>query len=193
MSLKDKFAQAATLTKWKADQQMRIMKSQNHLREIEGQMNSQKNELAEMALTLYQQGNLPQEELQPFCTAIAQLQGQIQEVQGEIEQIKQEQPPDAQPAPVPAPAATAIPDAFTVPSEPMIPASAPAAETVVLVCPQCGRELAGKFCPEHGVAGIPKRAAPAAAPVEPAHPLVCPVCQKPLAGKFCPEHGVAGV
>lgn len=71
-----------------------------------------------------------------------------------------------------------------------------------LVCPTCKLPLVGKFCPEHGVSGVPvvrpteaeqqsvKKDASQEPPVD---VLVCPECGQKLVGKFCPEHGIEGI
>jgi len=179
MPLQDRVAHAAAVVKWKADQQMRLLKSQNQVREIEGQIRSQKAILADKALSLYDLQKLTEEELINICSAIAQLHAQIKEQQTLQEMIKREQAPElsAYSSSYPSPA-TAI----------------PAATLSGLVCPQCSRPLVGRFCPEHGVEGIP-----AGGNTVPTGPnsteilLECPQCKKPLSVRFCPEHGLEGV
>jgi len=71
-----------------------------------------------------------------------------------------------------------------------------------LVCPTCKLPLVGKFCPEHGVSGVPV-VRPSQTAVQPEQQeagkglvvevIVCPECGQELVGKFCPEHGVEGI
>jgi hypothetical protein len=144
MSFMNKLGSAASMAKWKADQQMRIVRTQNNIHDLENQVKAQKNSLAEAVLGLYAQGNLSEESLKTVCAAIGQLNGQIASVTESLHQIQAEQAPSENQA---ALVAAPMPMAANV-----APAAAPSA---VLVCPQCGQVLKGKFCPEHGVEGVP--------------------------------------
>ena len=73
MPFQDKLAHAAAVAKWKADQQMRLLKSQNRVGEIEGQIRNQKASLADKALNLYAQGQLLEDDLKQVCDTIALL------------------------------------------------------------------------------------------------------------------------
>lgn len=160
MSFMDKLGSAAATAKWKADQQMRIMRAQNSIRDVENQVKTQKAALAETALQLYAQGALTEAPLVEACAAITQLTLQIGQLTETLRQIQAEQPPgENQPAPVPAPAAPAPTYASPAPAAAPVPTPAPAAavpaQPARLVCPVCGMELAGRFCPEHGREGVP--------------------------------------
>lgn len=176
MPFRDRISHAAAVTKWKADQQMRLLRSQGQVRELENQIKAQKAALADTALTLHAQGQLGEDALKEICAAIATLHGQIEEQQNLQEAIKSERQPCLQ--------------AYSADYPPAQPAQMPTESTSGLVCPQCNRPLVGHFCPEHGVEGIPKPSEQAAAI---STKLVCPVCSQPLDVRFCPEHGVEGV
>jgi hypothetical protein len=167
MGFMDKLGSAANTAKWKADQQMRLMRVQNNVHDLEKQVNGQKATLADAVLELYAQGALADERLTGICAAIGQLDTQIAGLNENLHQIQAEQPPsENQPAAaVPAPAPYTPPAPAPVQAaEAVVPltpvAAAPAAPTapVELVCPECGQVLKGKFCPEHGVAGVPRQA-----------------------------------
>jgi len=186
MPLQERLSHAAAVAKWKADQQMRLFRIQNQISGLENKIRSQKALLADTALALYAQERLSEDELKQICAAIAQLHEQIRQQQQLQEAVRQERPPE--------------PQAYSVSYPPSSPSPAPANEpTSGLVCPQCGRSLAGRFCPEHGLEGIQKpqsqsQEGSAESPVQaPTGQLVCPVCQKPLSVRFCPEHGAEGV
>jgi hypothetical protein len=151
MSFMNKLGSAAAMAKWKADQQMRIVRTQNNIHDLENQVKTQKNSLAEAVLGLYAQGNLNEESLKTVCAAIGQLNGQIASVTESLHQIQAEQAPSENQAP--APMAAPAPIMINVAPAPAPAAAAPVA--AVLVCPQCGQVLKGKFCPEHGVEGVP--------------------------------------
>jgi hypothetical protein len=162
MSFMDKLGSAAALAKWKADQQMRIMRTQNNLRDLENQVKAQKETLGEAALQLYLQGGLSEPSLQQICVTIGQLQEQAAQVNAALHQIQAEQPPnEGQPAPAPAPVAAVpvptypAPTPYAQPASTVPPAVPAAVPSPVLVCPQCGAVLKGRFCPEHGLEGVP--------------------------------------
>lgn len=175
MSLKDKVTHATAVTKWKADQQMRLLKSQNQVGTFESQVRTKKAELADTVLKLYTQERLGEEELLGICREIDQIHEQILEQRKLQELIKQEQSPQF-----------ASYSSFSTAQ----PGSG-------LVCPQCGISLVGRFCPEHGVEGIQpgnfKEEAAQEVKKATSDQLVCPVCRMPLTVRFCPEHGVEGV
>jgi len=174
MPLLDKFSHAATVTKWKADQQMRLLKIQNQINEIEQSIRGEKSKLAETAIHLFAQENLLNDELLEICTRINQFRDQITEKQRYQEAIRQERPPEyAEYTPTVSETKTG------------------------LVCPECGRELVGKFCPDHGLEGV-RKVTTQETEVEVITPkeggqLVCPICRKVLNVRFCPNHGVEGV
>jgi hypothetical protein len=157
MSFMNKLGSAASMAKWKADQQMRIVRTQNNIHDLENQVKAQKNSLAEAVLGLYAQGNLSEESLKTVCAAIGQLNSQIASVTESLHQIQAEQAPsENQPAPAAAaPAPVAAPSAAPSAAPVMINVAPAPAAAVVMVCPQCGQVLKGKFCPEHGVEGVP--------------------------------------
>jgi hypothetical protein len=180
MPLQDRVAHAAAVAKWKADQQMRLLKSQNQVREIEGQIRSQKAILADKALSLYDLQKLTEEELISICSAIAQLHAQIKDQQSLQEMIKREQAPEL--------------SAYSSSYPPSANVVSLMGTLSGLVCPTCGQALVGRFCPVHGVEGIPS--GESAGPKEPSPTetlMECPQCKKPLSVRFCPEHGLEGV
>lgn len=179
MPLQDRIAHAAAVAKWKADQQMRLLKSQNRIGDFEGQIRNQKAVLADKALALYAQELLAENELKQICATIAGLNDQIKEQHSLQESIRNERPPEQQ--------------VYSAAYPPSQPAEGQGASLSGLVCPQCGRQLVGRFCPEHGVEGILPPQASEVAPVGGEQQLICPTCGKVLAGRFCPEHGVEGI
>jgi len=94
MSIQESLSRATAATKWKADQQMRLLKSQNQVRDLEGQIKIQKAQLADTAWALYTQQRLSEDELKEICAVMVQLQEQIHQQQALLEAIKNEQLPD---------------------------------------------------------------------------------------------------
>ena len=182
MPFQDRIAHAAAVAKWKADQQMRLFKSQNRIGEIETQIRVEKASLADKTLALYAQDQLVEEDLKKSCADIAALHELIRGQQSLQEAIRSERPPEQGAYSAAAPLAQPAP----VQSETLSG----------LVCPQCNRPLVGRFCPDHGMEGVPpiQSAEPApSANVDADAPLVCPTCGKILTVRFCPEHGLEGV
>jgi len=183
MPIQDRIAHATSVAKWKVDQQTRLLKIQNEIHQLENDIKSQKARLADATLALYTQGRLEEDDLKRICATIDGFHKRISEKQSEQKATRQEKPPELQTA-----YTASYPSASSVSGDE--PSSG-------LVCPQCGRSLIGRFCPEHGVGGVQKTP-PQESPVEPqisteAQRLMCPKCHSPLAGSFCPEHGVEGV
>jgi hypothetical protein len=167
MALKEQIEHAAAVTKWKADQQMRILKIQGQINDMESTIKGRVYALGETTLRLSEQGELQQPSLLELTHQIAALKEQLLGLQQSLTAVKTESGPQRAQAP----------QAFSG-----------------LVCPECGAMLRGNFCPEHGVAGVPPTAPEPAPTVSfPGGYLACPVCNQRLNGKFCPAHGIEGI
>jgi hypothetical protein len=94
MSFQKKLSHAAAVAKWKAEQEARLLVSQNQVREVEKQISSQKVVLAEAALTLLAQDQVQDEGFKKLYATILGLQQKVKEQQALQETIKQEQPPE---------------------------------------------------------------------------------------------------
>lgn len=166
MALKEQIEHAAAVAKWKTDQQMRILKIQSQISDMESTINGRVYALGESTLRLSERGELQQPSLLELTRQIAALKEQLLGLQQSLTVVKAESGPQR---------------------------SQPQQSYSGLVCPECGAMLKGNFCPEHGVAGVPP-VAPMTTAAEPSGGyLACPVCNQPLNGKFCPIHGVEGV
>jgi len=139
MPLQDSISRAANTAKWKADQQIRLLKSQSQARDLEEKIKAQKAKLADAALTLFAQQGLSEDELKQICSAIAQLHENIQQQRDLQEAIKNELPPDQ------------VYSSHYPPTN--MPTETP--KSGQLVCPKCGKVVPIRFCPDHGVEGIP--------------------------------------
>lgn len=166
MALKEQIEHAAAVTKWKADQQMRILKIQGQINDMESTIKGRVYALGEFALRLSEQGELQQSSLLELTDEIAALKQQLLGMQQSLTAVKNE-------------------------SGPQRPQEQPAYSG--LVCPVCGAMLRGNFCPEHGVAGVPPSIPDPAPSASSGGYLACPICHQRLNGKFCPVHGVEGV
>ncbi|MBP6355613.1 MAG: hypothetical protein KA318_07935 [Nitrosomonas sp.] len=96
MPLQDKIAHAADVAKWKADQQIRLFKSQSRINEIENKIKAEKSILADKALSLYAQEQLAEDKLRQICASINALHNQIIEQQNLQEAIRSERAPEQQ-------------------------------------------------------------------------------------------------
>ncbi len=166
MALKEQIEYAAAVTKWKADQQVRILKIQNQIGDMESTIKGRVYALGEAALRLSEQGELQQPVLLELTNDIAALKQQLVGLQQSLTAVKNESGPQR-------------------PQEQQAYSG--------LVCPVCGVMLRGKFCPEHGVAGVMPAAPQPPTPSPSGAYLACPICNQQLQGKFCPVHGVEGV
>ena len=146
-SIKDKMNYAAAVAKWKMDQQVRIVRLQSSLHDLENQVRAQKATLAEATLSLYAQHALTEGELTRLCDQISQIHAQIQNTNQTIEATKQEQPPAD-----PALYSSTYPPAVDSSTDQAVNTSA--LPLSGLVCPECGMALVGRFCPVHGKEGV---------------------------------------
>ena len=137
MPIQGSLSRATAVAKWKADQQMRLLKNQNQVRDLEGQIKTQKARLADTAWTLYTQHRLSESELQEICAGLAQLQEQVQQQQAVQEAIRSEQFPD----PAYSAELSTTPRANAVAAQPTCPNCQNAIEQHWKVCPRCGTQL----------------------------------------------------
>ncbi len=163
---KDQITHAADVAKWKYDQQSRIIKIQSQLSDYENQVRKNKGLLADKVFDMFGENKVTDPNLISICEEINTVNEAVSHARMLLEQAKAEKAPVFKP----------LPDMVTVLSG--------------LVCPQCGKELTGKFCPVHGVAGVK--------PEQPETPisssgLICPQCGKPVAVKFCATCGIEGI
>lgn len=166
MALKEEIEHAAAVTKWKADQQVRILRIQGQISDIESSIKGRVYALGESTLRLSEQGELQQPSLLEMTHEISALKEQLLGLQQTLTAVKSESGPQR---------------------------PQPQQNYSGLVCPVCGVMLRGNFCPEHGVAGVLPSSPEPIRPTPTDRYLACPVCNQPLTGKFCPIHGVEGV
>ncbi len=166
MALKEEIEHAAAVTKWKADQQVRILRIQGQISDMENTIKGRVYALGESTFRLSEQGELQQPSLLEMTHEISALKEQLLGLQQTLTAVKSESGPQR---------------------------PQPQQNYSGLVCPVCGVMLRGNFCPEHGVAGVLPSSPEPIRPTPTDRYLACPVCNQPLTGKFCPIHGVEGV
>ena len=170
-SLKKGFGQAAAVTKWKADQLVRINKVQNEIANLKREVGTAHEQIATAVLEMRKSGQQLPPEVEALCANLDGINAQVAEHEGLLATINAEAAPAAQPAPA------------------AYPAAAPAAATKV--CPNCHANVpaATMFCNN---CGYNFAAAPAAAPAPEAKTTVtCPNChfEVPGGSAFCPNCG----
>jgi RNA polymerase subunit RPABC4/transcription elongation factor Spt4 len=172
----DRFKQAANVTKFKAEQLLRVQGVQNEIAGINQQVNGLRDRIAAAVLDLHQKGPLGIPELDEICASVDALQAQIAQKEAQITAIRNEQPPQAG---APAPQASAPPP--------------PAVE--VKTCPNCHTSVpaSAMFCTSCGYNFQQEPAAPEAAPEDAPATQTCPNChfEAPATSAFCPNCGQA--
>jgi hypothetical protein len=183
MPLKDDVFSLRDKAKWKADQQVRLLNLHRSISQQEDNIKIQKARLADATLKLFYDNQLTEEPLIALCQKIQATFDEIDNLKAQEEAARNEKPPENLSV-----YSSRVPNSYT--GEPGLSAT----EAGTLVCPVCGGELRGRFCPVHGVAGVerqPTSTPPVQAGVSSG--LVCPTCGRELSGQFCPADGSRGV
>ena len=165
MSLVDRFKHGVDLTKFKADQALRIRDVEGEISGLRRDISAVRERIATTALNLHQEGPVANSELEELCLQVDQLLEQIGAKENLIASIRIEEPPQ-------------IPEQATQ-DYPGYP------------CPNCSFKVpvGAKFCTNCGQS-IPEPSPPSeAAPQSTAR--VCANCSSPLdtAGAFCTQCG----
>ena len=153
----DRLRHATDLTKFKADQLLRVNRVQGEIGTIRREIQLTRDQIAGAALELHRaQSPLP-EAIEQLCIAVDRLNAQIMEREGIIAAIQAEPPPQM--------------NATSTTPQPMhYAASVQSAATAIArpaqACPHCGfgAPLQATFCPNCGKP-LPKPSAPAESPM----------------------------
>jgi len=165
MSLVNRFKHGVDLTKFKADQALRIRDIEGEINNLRRDISGIREQIASRALKLHQEGAIANEELEALCLQIDQVLEQIGSKENLIESIRIEQPPQI-PATMPQdyPGSPCPNCSFKVPvgakfctncghvmPEPEIESES-ASQPSAKVCANCGATLdaAGAFCTQCG-------------------------------------------
>jgi ribosomal protein L40E len=164
MAFVNRFKHGLNVTKFKADQMMRINKIQGEINAIRQQISSTRMEIANTAFEQYKQSRLEDPYIKPLCSTVEDLMNQITERETMIEEIRAEEAP-SQPE-----------ENWNLPQNP---------------CPYCYFDLpkGAVFCPNCGQS-LPESAA-METPATQAEISSCPQCQVqlPPGVSFCPNCG----
>ena len=135
MSIFNQFKHGVDVTKFKADQLLRVNRVQSEIDGIKPKIAEMYIRIGHTAFSLHQQGKLSDQELVQLCAVIDDLNRQIAEKETQISAIRGEQPPQgAQPS---FQAAILCPNC----NQPVSKGS--------LFCMNCGSQLP-KTCPQCG-------------------------------------------
>jgi hypothetical protein len=171
MPIFDRLKQGVDVTKFKADQLLRINRVQGEIGNLRGEIQQVRVKIASAAIELHKQSALSYPELEELCVGIDQLEIQIAEKEQLIASIRAEVPPQMPSATPPSTMATNpcphcrfnVPvgaafcpncgQAIPQPSEPM----GAATESAMRRCANCGFNLSTEaaFCPNCGKPVMP--------------------------------------
>lgn len=135
MPLMDKISHSANVAKWKINQQKQILQIQSNINKINGKIALQKSTLGDLTYKLFSEGNISEETLAPACQKLQELFTELDEEQRELEFVRNDNGPVYE-----EPFTSEIPEELF-------------GET--LVCPNCGKVVPVRFCPDCGVEGVP--------------------------------------
>lgn len=160
-SAKNMVNAAVSRTSWEAQKQLRVHSKQSEIEQLLEQRQHLLDELAKVAMELYQQGALTNQQLSRLCASIQELDSDVQNREAQLQQIKNEvynpsqygpaptadyTPPPVSPTPGPS---AAPPPAYQAPgataqSQPQ-PQRCPNCGNIVrpnaLYCRSCGTKL----------------------------------------------------
>src|SRR6266480_2753502 len=113
---------AVSRTSWEAQKQLRIRSKQGEIDKLLEQHQQLLDELGQVAMNLYQQGRLSDQQLARLCASIQELDHDVQNREVQLQQMKNEMYPAAQLAPAPtanyAPPSPSVPPSQGAPQSP---------------------------------------------------------------------------
>lgn len=126
-------------TSWQAQKQLRVRSKQSEIDKLMEQRQQLLDELAQVAMNLYQQGRLTDQQLARLCSSIMELDHDMQNREAQLQEIKSEVYPANQFAPgatanYTPPSAGPSPSTATPPPQP----SGASPKGQLQVCPTCG-------------------------------------------------------
>ena len=141
---KNMVSAAVSRTSWQAQKQLRVRGKQGEIDQLMGQRQQLLDELAKVAMDLYQQSKLTDAQLSRLCASIQELDHDMQNRQTQLAEIKNEMYVANQFAPS-ATTNYAPPPVSPNPGMNPNPASSstppPGARQKALLCPNCGNPI----------------------------------------------------
>ena len=127
---------AVSRTSWEAQKQMRVRSKQTEIDNLLAQRQQLLDELGQIAITLYQQGKLTDQQLSRLCASIQELDHDAQNRETQLQEIKSEVYQANQFAPA------STPD-YTPPSSSSTSSSSQSSTVGAksLLCPVCGATI----------------------------------------------------
>src|SRR6266566_7295182 len=116
---------AVSRTSWEAQKQMRVRSKQTEIDKLLEQRQQLLDELGQVAMTLYQQGRLSDQQLSRLCASIQELDHDVQNREAQLQEVKSEVYPANQFVP------TATPD-YTPPAASPSPSASQSTKAGVL-------------------------------------------------------------
>ena len=165
MSLVDRFKHGVDLTKFKADQALRIRDVEGEVSALRREISTVREQIASTALKLHQEDPIANPELEELCLQVDQLLDQIGSKENGIEAIRFEESPQIpEQTPQEYPGSPCPNCSFNVPLEAKFCTNCgqampepntegvPAPQANTKACANCGAELdtAGAFCTQCG-------------------------------------------
>lgn len=129
---------AVSRTSWEAQKQLRVRGKQGEIDKLMDQRHQLLDELAQIAMTQYQQGTLSDPQLSRVCAGIMELDHDVKNREVQLQDIKKEAFTPEQPVPV----TNYSPPPFTPPSSSATPkSSAGSGSQGQIICPTCGNSV----------------------------------------------------
>ena len=127
---------AVSRTSWEAQKQMRVRSKQTEIDKLLAQRQQLLDELGQIAMNLYQQGKLTDQQLSRLCASIQELDHDVQNRETQLQEIKSEVYQVNQFAP------SSTPD-YTPPASSSTSSTTQAstAGAKSLLCPSCGATI----------------------------------------------------
>jgi len=129
---------AVSRTSWEAQKQLRVRGKQGEIDKLMDQRHQLLDELAQIAMTHYQQGTLSDPQLSRVCAGIMELDHDVKNREVQLQDIKKEAFTPEQPVPV----TDYSPPPFTPPSSSAAskPPAGPGYQGQI-ICPTCGNSV----------------------------------------------------
>jgi len=141
-SAKNMVSSAVSRTSWQAQKQLRVRAKQSEIDQLFDQRNRLLDELAKVAMDLYQQGKLNDAQLSRLCASIQELDHDVQNREQQLMEVKSEQYNIAQFAPSATSSYEPPPVSPTPPQAgPSSRSSTAGASQARQVCPNCGSTI----------------------------------------------------
>jgi gas vesicle protein len=145
-SAKNMVSSAVSRTSWQAQKQLRVRSKQTEIDKLFEQRQQLLDELAGVAMNLYQQNKLTDSQLSRLCASIQELDHDMQNREMQLQEVKSEMYPAAQLAPAPT-TNYAPPPAYASPSQGAAqpsgagPQPRPQSQPQPQICPNCGNPV----------------------------------------------------